>query len=547
MRPGILQKTIIKAGVLRRTARALAFRKMPEPTAKPFNLREQHPVGSVSKPRKYFGRNNLQFARFLASFLQKKLTRGTNNKTTNQAIQNFMLKQLRVLIVEDSEDDTFFALEELKRGNFLPEYQRVETMPAVRTALDQQYWDVILCDHAMQGFSSFDVLALLKQRQDDIPFIILSGVIGEEVAVQAMKAGANDYVFKGAMSRLVPSIEREVREAANRRVGRQAEKALRRSQSDLHDFFENAPLGLHWAEPDGIILRVNAAELKMLGYGPVEYLGHNLLEFFVDYDAANDLLQRLRDGEAIEDFETQMRGKDGIVKDVSINANSLWEDDKFTRSRWFVRDITDHKKYEQAVAFLGAIVNCSDDAIIGTNQAGTILSWNDGASRMYDYSAEEAIGRSILFLIPPSCAEDPMADYRQILSGKAMDRQESVRLRKNGKTVPVSLTRSPVKDSQGRIIGISTIERDITLERQEEDERWFLIQDLSRALANVKTLRGLLPICATCKKIRDDQGYWNKLESYIAEHMQVEFTHGICPECQAHVQSELETSLLEKH
>jgi two-component system, OmpR family, phosphate regulon sensor histidine kinase PhoR len=133
-----------------------------------------------------------------------------------------MLRQLRVLIVEDSEDDMFFSLEELKRGGLLPEYERVETLLGLTTALDKQVWDVILCDHSLQGFTSFEALEALKSREYDIPFIILSGVIGEEVAVKAMKAGANDYVMKNSLSRLVPSIEREVREAANRRLGRQA-------------------------------------------------------------------------------------------------------------------------------------------------------------------------------------------------------------------------------------------------------------------------------------------------------------------------------------
>jgi PAS domain S-box-containing protein len=458
-----------------------------------------------------------------------------------------MLKQLRVLMVEDSEDDMFFALQELKRGGFQPEYERVETLPGLAAALDRRAWDVILCDHCLQGFTSFHVLELLKRRKYDIPFIILSGVIGEEMAVRAMKAGADDYVMKSSMGRLVPSIEREVRQAANCRIARQSEKALRRSQSDLHDFFENAPFGLHWAEPDGTVLRVNAAELKMLGYGPPEYLGHNLVEFFADADAANALLQQLRDGKAVEDYETRLRAKDGALKDVAINANALWDEGQFIHSRWFVRDITDRKKYERAVALLGAIVESSEDAIIGTDLAGAILTWNDGAARMYGYSAAEAKGRSILFFIPPSSLENPIANYKKLLAGMAVDRQDSTRRCKNGKTLPVSLTRSAIKDSQGRIIGISTIERDITRRRQEEEERLFLIQELSRSLANVKTLRGLLPICATCKKIRDDQGYWNKLESYIAEHTLAEFTHGICPECQSHPQAELDTELVDKH
>jgi PAS domain S-box-containing protein len=456
-----------------------------------------------------------------------------------------MPRQLRVLMVEDSEDDMFFALNELKRGDFQVEHERVESLADLSSALDRQVWDVIICDHFLPGFTSFHALEVVKQRQFDIPFIILSGMIGEEVAVQAMKAGAHDYVLKGALGRLVPSIEREVREAANRRVGRQAEKALRRSQYDLQDFFENAPFGLHWAGPDGTILRVNKAELKMLELEAEDYLGHNLADFFVDRQAGDHLLERLQKREAVQDFETQLRGKN-VVRDVAIDVNSLWDEDKFVRSRWFVRDITDRKKYERAVAFLGSIVRNSDDAIIGTNREGSILTWNEGATRMYGYTAEEATGRSVLFLVPPSSTEDPMENYRRILAGQTVERQESVRLRKDGKSIPVSLSRSPVKDNQGKIIGISAIERDITFERQEDDERLFLIQDLSRALANVKTLRGLLPICATCKKIRDDQGYWTKLESYISDHTQAEFTHGICPECQSQVQAELDTTIISK-
>src|ERR1017187_5991537 len=167
-----------------------------------------------------------------------------------------MSKPLRVLILEDSEDDMFFALQELRKGDFSPDYERVETLPAFTNVLDRQVWDLILSDHALPGFTSLHALKLLKNRQYDIPFIILSRVIGEETAVEAMKAGANDYVMKDAIGRLVPSIERELREASSRRVRRQAEKALRRSQYDLNDFFENAPIGMHWAGPDGTILRV---------------------------------------------------------------------------------------------------------------------------------------------------------------------------------------------------------------------------------------------------------------------------------------------------
>ena len=163
-----------------------------------------------------------------------------------------MPKILRALIVEDSEDDAFFTIQELTRGGFAPEYERVDTLPALEAALDRQVWDVVITDHSMPGFSSFQVLELIKVRQFDIPCIIVSGVIGEDIAVKAMKAGANDYVMKNSLGRLVPSIERELAEASNRRIRRQAEKALRRSQYDLNDFFENAPIWTHQRPPSSM-------------------------------------------------------------------------------------------------------------------------------------------------------------------------------------------------------------------------------------------------------------------------------------------------------
>lgn len=398
----------------------------------------------------------------------------------------------------------------------------------------------------MSGFTSFQALEVLKRQQCDIPFIIVSGVIGEETAVKAMKAGANDYVMKNALGRLVPSIERELVEASNRRIRRQAEKALRRSQYDLNDFFENAPLSLHWTAPDGVILRVNSAELRMLGYGQAEYLGHSVTEFFVDRDAAATALRHLRGGETLQDYPARLRCRDGSIKEVLINANALWDDGKMIRSRWFTLDVTEQRRYEQVSAFLGAIVESSEDAIIGADLEGNIVSWNTGATRLYGYTAAEAKGRPIRMLTPSSRPEESPESFTQILTRQRVDRYETFHLRKDGPIVPVSVVRSPIRDSRGKVIGVSAIVRDITRRKQEEQERLFLIQELSRSVASVKTLHGLLPICASCKKIRDDRGYWNQIESYLSAHTQAEFTHGICPACEAQVKADLENQFSAK-
>lgn len=316
-----------------------------------------------------------------------------------------MKAPLRVLIVEDSEDDALFLIRELRRSHFDPFFELVASGPAMEAALRKQPWDMVLSDHSLPGFSSLEALELVKEIRPGVPFIVVSGVIGEENAVALMKAGASDFVMKGNVARLAPSIERELREA------------------------------------------------------------------------------------------------------------------EFRRSA------------EEVRAYLAAIVESSDDAIIGKSLNGTILTWNAAAEAMYGYTADEVKGCSISILSPPYRPDELPEFYEKIKQGQRIERYETVRIRKDGKRLDVSLTLSPIKNSSGKVVGISAIERDITARKHEEEVRVKLIEELTEALANLKTLKGLLPICSSCKKIRDDRGYWQKVESYISAHTGAEFTHGICPEC----------------
>ena len=138
-----------------------------------------------------------------------------------------MSKLLRVLIVEDSENDALLLLRGLSRGGFEPEFKRVETPEAMAAALSAQPWDIIVSDYSMPHFSGLAALWVLKQSGLDLPFILVSGTIGEDVAVEAMKAGAHDYVMKGNLQRLGTAIERELREAEVRKERKQTEERLK--------------------------------------------------------------------------------------------------------------------------------------------------------------------------------------------------------------------------------------------------------------------------------------------------------------------------------
>lgn len=138
-----------------------------------------------------------------------------------------MTQPLRLLFVEDSEDDALLVVRELRRGGYDVDYERVDTAQELTNALTQQTWDIVIADYTMPHLIGTEALDFLKKSGSDIPFIFVSGTIGEDTAVAAMKAGANDYVMKGNLKRLVPAVERELQEAVIRREHKQAEERLR--------------------------------------------------------------------------------------------------------------------------------------------------------------------------------------------------------------------------------------------------------------------------------------------------------------------------------
>ena len=134
---------------------------------------------------------------------------------------------LRVLLVEDSEDDAQLLMREIKRSGYDVEFKRAETAHAMKAALSHQMWDVIICDYSLPQFGAPQALAVLKESGHDLPFIIVSGTIGEESAVDALKGGAHDFIVKGSLARLIPAIQREMKDASVRHERRQRERADR--------------------------------------------------------------------------------------------------------------------------------------------------------------------------------------------------------------------------------------------------------------------------------------------------------------------------------
>ncbi len=243
---------------------------------------------------------------------------------------------------------------------------------------------------------------------------------------------------------------------------RSAEDALRESERELADFFENANVGLHWIGPDGIIIRANQEELRMLGYQASEYIGHHMTEFHHDRRIADRILATLRTGERLQGCAARLRCADGSLKDVMINSSVRMGTDGVRHVRAVSLDITDRVAADRSRALLAAVVESSEDAIVTKGLDGIVTSWNSGAERLFGYSAVEAVGRHITFIVPADRHADEQDILARIARGEKVPPFETIRLRKGGEPVTVSLSVSPVRDSAGRVIGASKVTRDLS-------------------------------------------------------------------------------------
>ena len=221
---------------------------------------------------------------------------------------------------------------------------------------------------------------------------------------------------------------------------------------------------------DGTISDVNAATVKITGRTRDELIGTDFSDYFTEPERAKAGYEQVfRDG-SVTDYELWIRHRDGTTIPVLYNA-SVFRNSAGTIAGVFAaaRDITERKKAEAESSLLAAIVENSDDAIIGKSLDGTILSWNSGARKIYGYSAEEVIGRSISILVPPDQIDDLVMILEKIKRGEPVFHYETLRMRKDGTLIQVSLTLSPVKDRSGKLVGASTIARDIS-ERKKAEE-----------------------------------------------------------------------------
>jgi PAS domain S-box-containing protein len=504
---------------------------------------------------------------------------------------------LNLMIVEDSAEDAALLVAALRLSGFEPNATRVQTETDYLASLEA-HPDLILADFRLPQFSGLRAVDLLRERGLDIPFILVSGTVGEEQAVEAMRRGATDYLLKDRLGRLGKAVEGALEQRRLRQEREQAQQQLALQATAL----ETAANGILITDRTGTILWVNAAFTTMTGYAAADVVGKTPRvlksgqhdeQFYQDfwqtitggktwrghfinrrkdgsiyYDehtvtpvrsqagkithfigVMNDVTARRRAEDDLRATHAQLRqllehspaviyalkvegqnvrpqvisenitqllgftvaealsyewwvgqlhpqDRDRAIASVSEtltrgtsrieyrirhkNDNYHWVEDnrrvvydllnKPSEIAGVWTDITERKQAEGALQRLAYIVESSNDAIIGESLDGQVTSWNPAAERIFGYCAAEMIGQPVATLLPPDRVGEQPAILDRIGRGEGTIYLETRRLRKDGVQIDVAVTISPIKDTEGKIVGASKIGRDITLQKRQAAE-----------------------------------------------------------------------------
>jgi len=395
-----------------------------------------------------------------------------------------MKKPLRVLMVEDSEDDALLLIRVLKNGGYDPEYKRVQSAETMRAALREKSWDVILCDYRLPQFNGLAAIALLKESGIDIPLIVVSGAIGEETAADCMRCGAHDYVMKGNLSRLVPAIARELMEADSKNKRRQAEKAFqegeerfRRISSMISDIAyscimeENGHFSINWM--------TGAAE-RISGYSIAEIKAQRCWRFLV-FEEDQTLFEENVTGLTPGSHglcELRIRHKNGGIIWIASYAECVMGTETPERFVLYggLVDITERKQAQEELLiseelFRSYLENAPDGVYL-SDVKGNFLYGNRKCEEIIGYRREELIGKNFLEL--NLLSENSLNKAAQLLQanieGKSTGPDEIELISKEGHRIPVEINTSVVQ-RMGQGIVLAFV-RDITERKQAEG--WLL-------------------------------------------------------------------------
>jgi diguanylate cyclase (GGDEF)-like protein/PAS domain S-box-containing protein len=409
---------------------------------------------------------------------------------------------LKVLLIEDRPEDAELLIREMRQRGLRVTTRRVESSLELDEALDSFVPDLILSDYTLPGFLGIEALQLVQNKRPDIPFIFVSGTIGEERAIQALKQGAADYVLKDNRARLVPAMERAMRDVEERDARRWAQRRLEESEERFRYAMHFSSVGMALVGVDGRWLGVNPALCEIVGYSEVELLATDVISITYPDDRESDrqqITQML--ARTLESYQSNKRfvRKDGVVVWTQLSGSLVWL--QTGEPHYFIyqiQDITDRILAERALRAseerFRTIAEATQEWIWEIDSEGTYTFCSPAVEVILGYKPEQLIGKSCLDIVVPSTRQG-LAD---LLSRGVVDKR-------GWRDLVLHLKHSisgirwldhnalPLLDAHGTVIGYRGVARDITQRRLQQER-----------IARLSRIQALLSgINSTIVRVRD--------------------------------------------
>lgn len=381
-------------------------------------------------------------------------------------------RPLQVLIIEDSEDDVLLLIRALERGGYDPVFERVETAGAMQNALQEKPWEVILCDYQLPKFNGLAALSLLKESGIDIPFIIVSGAIGEETAVECMRLGAHDYIMKDNLQRLASAIERELQAAESRRRRKRTEEELAQTLKEWQTTFDATNDAIWILDQDQRVSRSNKTAERFFDRPFGEMIGQHCWKIVhnTEQPIPECPLLRVRKSLHRETMELPVGERwFQVVVDPILDAAG-----RYSGAVHILSDITERKYAEDALReteerYRTAIDHSNDG--VAMVEGTTLIFVNPKFARIFGYSSPgEIIGQPFLITIHPDDRKRVLEINNLRQQGESVPyRYECKGLRKDGSLVYLEVSAARTTYRQ-KIVSLAYL-RDVTERKLAEAER----------------------------------------------------------------------------
>jgi PAS domain S-box-containing protein len=317
-----------------------------------------------------------------------------------------MPTELRLVVLEDNYSDARLAITALERAGYRCRWDYVSTRLSYIARLDQEPYDLILSDYSLPDFDGITAVQMLRQRDPHTPFILISGMLGEEIAIESLKAGATDYVIKSHLDRLVPVVARALRERDEQLQRQQAEAALRRAEARYRDLFENANDMIYTRDLAGQFTSVNSMAEQLTGYGRAELLQMSIEQLVAPEYRAPELYglgQQPPAYNPINVEEIELVRKDGSRVWVEINTRMIFEDGRPVGVQGIARDISERRRAEEARRLL-------EDQLVQAQKMESIGTLAGGVAHDFNNMLTAIIGNAQLAIedCPPESANYPL-------------------------------------------------------------------------------------------------------------------------------------------